>query len=48
MFFGHGFGQVHKGLLVLDAAIERIRLPFGTLCHNNLACLGKLTELGDS
>ena len=49
VFVGHGlsyiyFGQVHKGLVVLGT-VERIRLPFGTLCLYNLACLSQLTEL---
>ena len=41
------FGQVCKGLVVLGAA-KRIRLPFGTLYLDNLACLGQLTELSNS
>ena len=52
IFVGHGlsyacFGQVHKGLVVFGT-VERIRLPFGTLCLDNLACLGQLTKIGDS
>ena len=52
IFVGHRlsyacFGQVHKELVVLGAT-KRIRLPPGTLCPDNLACLGQLTEIGDS
>ena len=41
------FGQVCKGLVVLGT-VERIRLSFRTLYLDNLACLGQLTEIGDS
>ena len=49
---GHGlsftcFGRVLKGLLVFSAA-ERITTTLGTVCHDNRACLGQLTILGDS
>ena len=52
IFVGHGlsyacFRQVYKGMVLINA-IERIRLPFGTLCHDNLACLGQLTRIGGS
>ena len=39
-------GKFIKGLVLFSAA-EHIKLPFGTLCHNILACLGQLIELGD-
>ena len=52
IFVGHRlsyecFGQVCKGLVVLSA-IEHIKLPFKTLCHENLAFLCQLTEVGGS
>ena len=52
VFVGHGlsyacFGQVCKGLVVLGI-VKHIRLAFGNLCLENLACLGQLTELSDS
>ena len=52
VFVGHRlsyacFGQVCRGLVVLGT-IEHIRLSFGTLCHDNLAFLGQLTEISGS
>ena len=52
LFVGHRlsyvcFRQFCKGLVVLGAT-ERIKLPFVTLCPDNLAYLSQLTEIGDS
>ena len=52
LFVGYGlsyacFRRVCKGLEVL-CTTEHIRLPYRTLCLDNLTCLGQLTELGDS
>ena len=41
------FRRVLKGLLVFGTA-ERITLPLELSYHNNRACLGPLTILGDS
>ena len=42
-------GGFAKGLVVYGAlACIRLLQPSGTLCHNILAFLGQISELGDS
>ena len=42
----HVLGKFVKGLVVFGTK-GCIRLPFGTICCDILACLGQLAELGD-